>query len=74
MLVMWWKPFQPPDVERLKELIAAGEVRPVIDRRYPLSQVVDALRWVHDGRARGKVVVTVIPEATGEPAGTIVAL
>ncbi len=46
-----------PDVERLKELIAAGSLRPVIDRRYPLSQVVDALRHVDEGRARGKVVV-----------------
>ena len=30
----------------------------MIDRRYPLSEVVDALRYVDDGKARGKVVVT----------------
>ena len=58
-LMLWWKPFQRPDVERLRELIAAGRLRPVIDRTYPLSEVVEALRHVHQGRARGKVVVTV---------------
>ena len=58
-LMLWWKPFNLPDVDRLKELIAAGQLRPVIDRTYPLDQVVEALRWVDDGHARGKVVITV---------------
>jgi len=57
-LLLWWKPFNPDDVTTLKELIAAGRVKPVIDRRFPLSEVVDALSWVDDGRARGKVVIT----------------
>jgi NADPH:quinone reductase-like Zn-dependent oxidoreductase len=57
-LMLWWKLFHPPDVEHLKDLMAAGKVRPVIDRRYPLSEVVDALRYVEDGKNRGKVVVT----------------
>jgi NADPH:quinone reductase-like Zn-dependent oxidoreductase len=57
-LMLWWKPFNPADVLTLKELIAAGKVKPVIDRRFPLSEVVAALRWVDDGRARGKVIVT----------------
>ena len=39
-------------------LIAAGKVTPRIDRRYPLSEIVQALRWVDDGHARGKVIVT----------------
>jgi NADPH:quinone reductase-like Zn-dependent oxidoreductase len=58
-LALWWKPFHEPDVASLKELIAAGEVRPLIDRRFPLSEVVEALRYVDDGHARGKVIVTI---------------
>jgi NADPH:quinone reductase-like Zn-dependent oxidoreductase len=57
-LLLWWKPFNLDDVATLKDLIAAGKLRPVIDRRYPLSEVVDALRYVDDGHARGKVVIT----------------
>ena len=56
-LLLWWKPFNAADVATLKELIAAGKVKPIIDRRFPLSEVVDALRWVDDGRAKGKVVI-----------------
>jgi NADPH:quinone reductase-like Zn-dependent oxidoreductase len=56
-LLLWWKPFNPGDVATLTELIAAGKVKPVIDRTFPLSQVVDALRWVDDGHARGKVLI-----------------
>jgi NADPH:quinone reductase-like Zn-dependent oxidoreductase len=56
-LMLWWKPLNQPDVDALKELIADGKVRPVIDRRYPLDEVVEALRWVEDGNARGKVLV-----------------
>jgi NADPH:quinone reductase-like Zn-dependent oxidoreductase len=58
-LMLWWKPMHPPDVDRLRELIAAGRLRPVIERTYPLSEVVEALRHVEDGRARGKVVISV---------------
>jgi NADPH:quinone reductase-like Zn-dependent oxidoreductase len=56
--MLWWKPLNPPDVEAIKGLIAAGKVKPIIDRRFPLSDVVDALRYVDEGRARGKVVIT----------------
>jgi NADPH:quinone reductase-like Zn-dependent oxidoreductase len=56
-LLLWWKPFNVEDVETLKVLIAAGKVMPVIDRRFPLSAVVDALRYVDEGRASGKVVI-----------------
>jgi len=57
-LLIWWKPFKVEDVETLKALIAAGKVKPVIDRRFPLSEVVAALRYVDEGRASGKVVIT----------------
>jgi NADPH:quinone reductase-like Zn-dependent oxidoreductase len=56
-LALWWKPFHADDVTSLLGLIAAGKVRPVIDRRYSLTEVVGALRWVNDGRARGKVII-----------------
>jgi len=56
-LLLWWKPFNPPDVAKLIELIAAGKVKPAIDRQFPLTAVVDALHWVDDGNARGKVLV-----------------
>jgi NADPH:quinone reductase-like Zn-dependent oxidoreductase len=60
MAVMWWwKPFQQEDVAFLKELIEAGSVAPVIDRRYSLSEVPEALRYLEEGHARGKVVITV---------------
>jgi NADPH:quinone reductase-like Zn-dependent oxidoreductase len=47
------------DLLLLKELCEAGKVRPVIDRRFPLSEVSSAIRYVEDGHARGKVVVVV---------------
>jgi len=43
----------------MKELFEAGKVVPVIDRRYPLSEVPEALRYFGEGHARGKVVITV---------------
>ena len=57
-LLLWWKPFKAEDVATLTDLIAAGKVKPVIDRRFPLSDIVEALRWVDDGHARGKVIIT----------------
>ena len=56
-LLLWWKPFNLPDVEQVTDLTARGSVRPAIDRRFSLDQVVDALRWVDEGRSRGKVLV-----------------
>lgn len=45
------------DLVVLTELLETGKVAPVIDRRYPLSGVADALRYLETGRARGKVVI-----------------
>ena len=47
------------DLLTLKELLEAGEVAPVIDRRYTLDEAAEALRYLGDGHARGKVVITV---------------
>ena len=57
-LMLWWKPFHPADVAVLADLIAAGTIKPAIDRRFPLDQVVDALRYVDDGLPSGKVMIT----------------
>jgi NADPH:quinone reductase-like Zn-dependent oxidoreductase len=43
----------------MKELFEAGKVVPVIDRRYPLSEVPEALRYFGEGHAKGKIVITV---------------
>ncbi len=47
------------DLVILKELLEAGKVKSVIDRTYPLSEVADAIRYLEEGHARGKVVITV---------------
>jgi len=47
------------DLAFLMELFAAGEVAPVIDRRYTLSEVAEALAYFGEGRTRGKIVITV---------------
>jgi len=47
------------DLVFMKELLEAGKVKPVIDRRYPLSEVVEAFRYLGEGHARGKVVITI---------------
>jgi NADPH:quinone reductase-like Zn-dependent oxidoreductase len=43
----------------LKEFLEAGKITPVIDRTYPLSEVPEAIRYLEEGQARGKVVITV---------------
>jgi NADPH:quinone reductase-like Zn-dependent oxidoreductase len=47
------------DLLFIKGLIEAGKVKPVLDRRYPLSEVAEALRYYEEGHARGNVVITV---------------
>jgi NADPH:quinone reductase-like Zn-dependent oxidoreductase len=47
------------DMEILRELLESGKVRPVVDRRYELADAADAFRYLGEGHARGKIVVTV---------------
>jgi D-arabinose 1-dehydrogenase-like Zn-dependent alcohol dehydrogenase len=45
------------DLMALKELIATNQVTPVIDRRYPLSEISAAIGYLEQGHARGKIVI-----------------
>jgi len=46
------------DLVFIKELLETGKIKPVIDKRYTLSQVPDALRYLEEGHAMGKIVIT----------------
>jgi NADPH:quinone reductase-like Zn-dependent oxidoreductase len=48
------------DLVYLNELLETGKVAPVIDRRYPLSEVAEAVRYYGKGHSQGKVVITVV--------------
>jgi len=48
-------------VEYLRDRIASGRFRPLLDRRYPLEQIVEAYRYVETGQKIGNVAVTVAP-------------
>lgn len=54
---------QAGDLALIKQLAESGELKPVIDRRYPLEAIVEAHRYVEEGHKRGNVIVTI-----GEPA------
>lgn len=48
------------DLMVMKELLETGKVKPFIDRRYPLSETAEALRYISEGHARGKVVIRIV--------------
>ncbi|UCG68370.1 MAG: NAD(P)-dependent alcohol dehydrogenase [Thermoplasmata archaeon] len=53
-----WDSDKNEDMKFLIELYESGKVKPVIDRRYPLSEVPEAYRYLEEGRAKGKLVIT----------------
>jgi NADPH:quinone reductase-like Zn-dependent oxidoreductase len=46
------------DLQRLATMLADGDIRPAIDRVYPLTDVASAMQRLEDGLVRGKVVIT----------------
>jgi NADPH:quinone reductase-like Zn-dependent oxidoreductase len=57
--VMFFAKRSKEDLTTIRGLVGAGKVTPVIDRRYRLSEVPDAIRYLEEGHAQGKVVITV---------------
>jgi NADPH:quinone reductase-like Zn-dependent oxidoreductase len=51
--------FNGPDLAVLSDLLETGKVKPVVERRYELVEVADALRYMGEGHARGKIVIGV---------------
>jgi NADPH:quinone reductase-like Zn-dependent oxidoreductase len=47
------------DLETISELVRAGTLRPVIDRTFPLAEAAEAMRYLHSGEVRGKIVIAV---------------
>ncbi|MCW9094341.1 MAG: zinc-binding dehydrogenase, partial [Ignavibacteriaceae bacterium] len=47
------------DLNFLKELLETSKIKPVIIKRYPLSEVPDAIRYIEEGHARGKVIINI---------------
>ncbi|HYJ06917.1 MAG TPA: zinc-binding dehydrogenase, partial [Chthoniobacterales bacterium] len=48
-----------PDLQLLSDLMQSGKITPVIDRQYKVDETVEAVRYLEQGRARGKVVITI---------------
>jgi NADPH:quinone reductase-like Zn-dependent oxidoreductase len=59
MGIVMWKPNNQEDLAFLGELFAAGKVFPIIDKCFPLKEIPQALRYLEEGHALGKVVITV---------------
>lgn len=73
-LISLFARLNPEDLDVLRDLMREGTITPVIDRQYTLSEVPEAIRYLEQGHARGKVVVTVagdsVPDGAALSAGT----
>ena len=63
-----WRPNKREDLAFLAELFEAGQVVPVIDRRYPLDRVPEAMRYLANEPHLGKIVITVAEPAAAASA------
>jgi NADPH:quinone reductase-like Zn-dependent oxidoreductase len=50
--------FNPEDLTRIQEMCERGQVKPVVDRVYPLCEISEAMRYLGAGHAKGKIIVT----------------
>jgi NADPH:quinone reductase-like Zn-dependent oxidoreductase len=55
---MFMATWSKADLVTMQELLEAGKVTPVIDRNYHLSEVKEAIRYLEEGHAKGKVIIT----------------
>jgi NADPH:quinone reductase-like Zn-dependent oxidoreductase len=74
-LIFMFADLNPEDLDVLRDLMQAGKITPVIDRRYALSEVPEAIRYLEQGHARGKIVIKVaadsVPNDAAVSAGTV---